>query len=274
MGTTENESGLPEREAARYVSEEATVFVIDDDPAICESVCALADSLNIRAEAFDTAEAFLTAYRSPRPGCIVADVRLIGMSGLDLQERLAREAIRLPLVLVTGYANIPLTVSAMQKGAVTLLEKPCTSRELRAAIEKALASLDPDPSAIDKTLAELSKTMQESGLSFNQAKNGWRRKAIYSPSMIMPSKSSAVTSAIFTVPTSLPFFMTEARSHSAMTSWISWSIRKIPMPSAFNCLMSSATIWVSCGPSAAVGSSIIRICASKYTARAIATDCR
>jgi FixJ family two-component response regulator len=69
----------------------------------------------------------------------VAGVRLIGMSGLDLQERLASDDVRLPLVLVTGYANIPLTVSAMQKGAVTLLEKPCSSRELRAAIEDALA---------------------------------------------------------------------------------------------------------------------------------------
>ena len=92
--------------------------------------------------------------------------------------------------------------------------------------------------------------------------------------MIIASTSSLVTSALFTVPTSLPCSITLMRSARSNTSWMSWLMRKMPMPSAFSCVMRSRTCAVSAGPSAAVGSSMIRILALKWTARAMATDWR
>ena len=92
--------------------------------------------------------------------------------------------------------------------------------------------------------------------------------------MIIASTSSLVTSFLLTVPTSLPWSMTLIRSARSNTPWMSWLIRKMPMPSAFSCWIRSWTWVVSAGPSAAVGSSMIRIRALKWTARAMATDCR
>jgi len=120
------------------VSSEPTVFVVDDDPQGRKSVCALVRSMGIPAESFASAEEFLEAYLQERPGCLVTDVRMFGMSGLELQEELKRRNVLLPAVVLTAYARTPITVRAMKAGAVTLLEKPYDDDDLWDAIRAAL----------------------------------------------------------------------------------------------------------------------------------------
>ncbi len=118
---------------------EATVFIIDDDPAVRESVAALVGEMGMRTETFSSAEDFLSAYDPDRSGCLVTDVRMLGMSGVELQEKLAADGVILPVIIITAHADIPLTVRAMQTGAITLLEKPCRDQELWDAIRNAIA---------------------------------------------------------------------------------------------------------------------------------------
>lgn len=120
-------------------STQPTVFVVDDDPVARESVAALTESMGVHTESFASAEDFLEVFDSARPGCLVTDVRLGGMNGLELQEELVRQEVTVPVVVITGYADVPLAVRAMQRGAVTLLEKPCQHRELWDGIRAALA---------------------------------------------------------------------------------------------------------------------------------------
>ncbi len=115
-----------------------TVFIVDDDPAARESVLALAESMGVGAETFESAEDFLAAFDPARPGCLVTDYRMIGMSGLELQETLSREKINLPIIVITAYADVPTAVHAMKRGAITLLEKPCHDEELVANIRRAI----------------------------------------------------------------------------------------------------------------------------------------
>jgi two-component system, LuxR family, response regulator FixJ len=116
-----------------------TVFVIDDDEASRLSVCALATSMHVPSESFAAVEEFLGAFDPDRTGCIVADVRMPGTSGVDLLEILERRGARIPIIIVTAFADTPLAVKAMKGGAVTFLEKPCSNHELADAIREALA---------------------------------------------------------------------------------------------------------------------------------------
>ena len=118
---------------------EPTVFVVDDDEMARDSLCALARSMGIHAESFTSAEAFLDHYDKERPGCLVTDVRMLGMSGLELQDKLRELDVQLPVIVITAYAHTPLTVRAMKGGAVTLLEKPYEENELWDAIREALS---------------------------------------------------------------------------------------------------------------------------------------
>jgi two-component system, LuxR family, response regulator FixJ len=117
---------------------EPTVFIVDDDERARKSVCALVRSLGLRAEAFCSAEEFLARHTPGRSGCLVTDVRMTGMSGLDLQDRLIEQGIRLPVIVLTAYPRTRSTVRAIKAGAVTLLEKPYDDEELWDAIRKAL----------------------------------------------------------------------------------------------------------------------------------------
>ncbi len=116
-----------------------TVFVVDDDAQARKSVCALVRSMGIDVAAYGSGEEFLEKYVHGSPGCLVTDVRMLGMSGLELQKELTRREISLPVIVLTAYARTPLTVRAMQAGAVTLLEKPCQDDNLWEAIQTALA---------------------------------------------------------------------------------------------------------------------------------------
>ena len=115
-----------------------TIFIVDDDPAARASAAALVTSIGVTTESFSSAEEFLEAYDPSRPGCLVTDMRMLGMSGVELLEKLASQGCSIPVIVITAYANVPITVRAMQAGAVTLLEKPCVEEQLCDNIRKAL----------------------------------------------------------------------------------------------------------------------------------------
>lgn len=116
----------------------ATVFVVDDDAAARESVLALVSQKGVRAQGFASAEEFLTQFSPQLTGCLVVDVRMTGMSGLQMLQQLHARQSTLPAIVITGYADVPMAVKAMQSGALTFLEKPCQDQELWQAIQKAL----------------------------------------------------------------------------------------------------------------------------------------
>ncbi len=115
-----------------------TVFVIDDDAAVRASIQGLLKSVSLRCEAFGTAEEFLHSKRPDGPGCLVLDVRLPGVNGLDFQRELADAGIRIPIIFITGHGDIPTTVKAMKSGAVEFLTKPFLDQDLLDAIHQAL----------------------------------------------------------------------------------------------------------------------------------------
>src|SRR5262249_45643821 len=117
---------------------EALVFVVDDDAPMRESLTNLLRSVGLRVEAFASAQEFLRSTRPEVPSCLVLDVRLPGLSGLDLQQRLAEVDMAIPIIFITGYGDIPMTVQAMKAGAVEFLTKPFRDQELLDAIHQAL----------------------------------------------------------------------------------------------------------------------------------------
>lgn len=120
------------------MSEQPTVFVIDDDGPARDSVCLLVRSMGIRALAFESAEQFLQDGDFDCPGCVITDVRMPGLSGVQLQEVLLNKSIGIPVIVLTGYASTALTVRAMKNGAVTLLDKPYQDNDLWDAVRNAL----------------------------------------------------------------------------------------------------------------------------------------
>jgi FixJ family two-component response regulator len=116
----------------------AMVFVVDDDPSVRLSIQGLLKSASVRSESFGTAEAFLNSKRPEGPSCLVLDVNLPGVSGLDFQHQLADAGIQIPIIFLTGHADIPMTVKAMKSGAVEFLTKPFDDQELLNAIHQAL----------------------------------------------------------------------------------------------------------------------------------------
>ncbi len=121
------------------IDAEALVFVVDDDAPMRESLTNLLRSVGLRVEAFASAQEFLRSTRPEVPGCLVLDVRLPGLSGLDLQQRLVEVDMAIPIIFITGYGDIPMTVQAMKAGAVEFLTKPFRDQELLDAIYQALA---------------------------------------------------------------------------------------------------------------------------------------
>jgi len=119
---------------------EATVFVVDDDPAMRQSLRWLIESVNLAVETYPTAQDFLAAYKPERTGCLVLDVRMPGMGGLDLQEELARREIEIPIIIITGYAEVPTAVRALKAGALDFIEKPFSDQLLLDRIQQAILS--------------------------------------------------------------------------------------------------------------------------------------
>src|ERR1700731_3242905 len=115
-----------------------TVFAVDDDPSVRASTQGLLKSANLRSESFGTAEEFLRNKRPDGPSCLVLDVSLPGVNGLDFQRQLADAGVQIPIIFITGHGDIPMTVKAMKSGAVEFLTKPFLDQDLLDAIHLAL----------------------------------------------------------------------------------------------------------------------------------------
>jgi FixJ family two-component response regulator len=114
------------------------VFVVDDDPSIREALTSLISSVGLSVETFESAREFLNGQRPDVLGCLVLDVRLPGLSGLDLQRELAAAQIDIPIIFISGHGDIPMTVRAMKAGAVEFLTKPFRDQDLLDAIQQAI----------------------------------------------------------------------------------------------------------------------------------------
>ena len=120
-------------------SENLTVFVVDDDPGVRDSIALMLGLIGFRTAVFVDAEAFLSAYQSDWTGCVVADLRLPGKSGLELQTELAVRGTSLPFIIITAHGDVPSARAAFQAQAIDFLEKPFDDEQLRAAIVTAFA---------------------------------------------------------------------------------------------------------------------------------------
>lgn len=115
-----------------------TVFVIDDDDLVRKSIQGMLKSVGLRSETFATPREFLSSKRPDGPSCLILDVRLPGVNGLDFQRELADAGFRIPIIFITGHGDIPMTVRAMKSGAVEFLTKPFRDQDLLDAIHQAL----------------------------------------------------------------------------------------------------------------------------------------
>ena len=116
----------------------ALVYIVDDDDAIRDSLAFLLEASGISVEAYATAADFLERYRINERACLVLDIRMPGMSGMELQDVLIERGIRLPLIFITGHGDVPMAVEALKKGAVDFIEKPFNDNALLALIDRAL----------------------------------------------------------------------------------------------------------------------------------------
>ena len=131
-----------------------TVFVIDDDEAVRNSLRLLLKSVNLAVRTFASAQEFLPAYEARQPGCLILDIRMPGMSGLELQQQLNMRGATIPVVFITGHGDIPMAVEAMQHGAFDFLQKPFRDQDLIDRVQKALerdAAIRAELRATDQT---------------------------------------------------------------------------------------------------------------------------
>lgn len=120
------------------MAEQGTVFIIDDDEAVRDSLSWLMKSAGLRAETFASADAFLGGYEGDRAGCLILDIRMPGMNGLELQSVLAERGFRLPIIIISGHADVPMAVRALKAGAFDFIEKPFNDELLLDLVQRAL----------------------------------------------------------------------------------------------------------------------------------------
>ena len=137
-------------------AEDSTVFVIDDDAAVRAAIQGLLKSVGLHSASFGTAQEFLTSERADGSSCLVLDIRLPGINGLDFQRQLADAGIHIPIIFITGHGDIPMTVRAMKSGALEFLTKPFRDQDLLDAIYQAL-DRDRATRLHESELAELRK---------------------------------------------------------------------------------------------------------------------
>jgi FixJ family two-component response regulator len=133
-----------------------TVFVVDDDDLVRASIQGMLKSVGLRSETFPTPQEFMRSHRPDAPSCLVLDVRLPGVNGLDFQRELANAGVHIPIIFITGHGDIPMTVKAMKSGAVEFLTKPFRDQDLLDAIYQAL-DRDRVKRQQENELAELKK---------------------------------------------------------------------------------------------------------------------
>jgi two-component system response regulator FixJ len=122
------------------MSEKSTVFIVDDDEAVRDSLSFLMQSVGLQTESFDSADSFLQANPLGRAGCLLLDIRMPGMSGLELQGLLAERDIRLPVIFISGHADVPMAVRALKAGAFDFVEKPFNDQLLLDCVQRAIES--------------------------------------------------------------------------------------------------------------------------------------
>jgi len=120
------------------VTLEITVFVVDDDQAVRDSLALLVQSVGLEVETFASAKDFLDAYRPDRRGCLITDIRMPGMSGLELQEQLYSDGYHIPVIVLTGFGDVPAAVRALKGGAVDFVEKPFNPQALLDLVQQAI----------------------------------------------------------------------------------------------------------------------------------------
>ncbi|RLB69481.1 MAG: DNA-binding response regulator [Deltaproteobacteria bacterium] len=116
----------------------AVVFIVDDDPLIRDALDQLVRSVGLTAETFSSARAFLDTELPDQPGCLVSDIRMPELSGLDLQDELIKKGVSIPIIFMTGHGTVPMSVRAMKAGALDFIEKPFEDQELLDAINRAI----------------------------------------------------------------------------------------------------------------------------------------
>ena len=119
-------------------AEEPVVFILDDDRSVCEALTRLLATVRLKAQTFGSAQEFISTKRPDAPSCLVLDVRLPGLSGLDLQRELANIDPPIAIVIITAYADVPMTVQALKAGAVEFLTKPFRDQQLLDAVQHAI----------------------------------------------------------------------------------------------------------------------------------------
>ena len=120
------------------MSDEATVFIVDDDEAVRDSLSFLMQSVGLTTESFDSADSFLQASPTQRAGCLLLDIRMPGMSGLELQGVLEEREIHLPVIFISGHADVPMAVRALKAGAFDFVEKPFNDQLLLDCVQRAI----------------------------------------------------------------------------------------------------------------------------------------
>jgi two-component system response regulator FixJ len=157
-----------------------TVFVVDDDDAVRDSLAMLLRSVGLQVEAFDSGIAFLERYRADMSGCIVLDIRMPKMSGLEVQQQLRERGGRLPVIFITGHGDIPMAVQAIKEGAADFIQKPFRDQDLLDRIHSALAE--------DTRLR--SEDTQRSGLATHYASLTEREREVMG--MVVAGKANKV----------------------------------------------------------------------------------
>ena len=144
------------------MTQSSTIYVVDDDPAVSRAMVSVGHLLDLPVLSFPSAEDFLRTYRSSHSGCLVLDIKMPGMTGLELQRKLTTLESTLPIVMISGHADVRIAVDAMSHGAITLLEKPFRLDEITEYIRKAL-SLDSERRA--KAAKQRESTTRLAGLT-------------------------------------------------------------------------------------------------------------
>ena len=128
----------PDSNSLTDILSETTVFIVDDDPAIRDSLTLMIGQENIAVNTYASAEAFLDADQTPCLGCIIIDIRMPGMDGMQLQEALNQRNMLLPIIFLTGHGDIPMSVKAIKAGALDFLTKPVTREKLMTSVRSAI----------------------------------------------------------------------------------------------------------------------------------------
>ena len=120
------------------MTEQPTIFIVDDDEQVRNALSLLMESVGLHVEKFSTAQSYLDAFDSSKAGCLILDVRMPGMSGLDLQARLTAEKIHPPIIIITGHGDVPMAVKAVSAGAIDFIEKPFNNQSMLDSVHRAI----------------------------------------------------------------------------------------------------------------------------------------